>query len=77
MNGAAASEVAATAALFDDRAARLEAAADVLAARAATATWSGPAADRFRTLMIERRNELRTASAALRDAAHAVRMAAS
>ena len=76
MNPAALGELQATAALLDDRAARLEAAADVLATRAATATWAGPAADRFRLLMVERRNELRVACAALRDAAHALRAAA-
>ncbi len=76
MNAAALGELQSTAALFDDRAARLEASADVLATRAATATWAGPAADRFRLLMVERRNDLRLAAAALRDAAHAMRSAA-
>ncbi|MBA2607735.1 MAG: hypothetical protein H0U92_02225 [Actinobacteria bacterium] len=76
MNAAAISELQATAALLDDRAARIESAGDVLATRAATATWSGPAADRFRLLMVERRNELRAGALALRDAAHAVRTAA-
>ncbi|MEY2399243.1 MAG: hypothetical protein QOJ00_2417 [Actinomycetota bacterium] len=76
MNPAGATELHATAVLFDDRAARLEAAADVLAARAATATWAGPAADRFRLLMVERRTELRNGALALRDAAHAMRAAA-
>ncbi len=68
-------ETAAIAALLEDRAARVDAAADVLAARFATATWSGPAADRYRGLMIERRNELRAGADALRDAAHALRVA--
>ena len=74
MNAAAVSELQSTAALFDDRAGRLEAAADMLATRAATATWAGPAADRFRLLMVERRNELRLGAASLRDAAHALRL---
>ncbi len=73
----ASAELQSTAALFDDRAARLEATADLLATRAATASWAGPAADRFRLLMVERRNELRLGAAALRDAAHAMRIAAS
>lgn len=68
-------ELVAVAALFDDRAGRIEAAADVLAARAATATWAGPAADRFRALMVQRRNEMRAGAFALRDAAHALRLA--
>lgn len=76
MNPAAITELQATAALFDDRAGRLEAAADVLATRAATATWAGPAADRFRLLMVDRRNELRLGATYLRDAAHALRLAA-
>lgn len=75
MNPQAATELQATAALFEDRAARLEAAADTLATRAATASWAGPAADRFRLLMVERRNELRVGAAALRDAAMAMRTA--
>jgi uncharacterized protein YukE len=73
MNPTVAQELAAVAALCDDRAARLEAAGDVLATRAVTATWAGPAADRFRLLMVERRNEMRTAAAALRDAAMTMR----
>ena len=76
MNPGVIAEVQAAATLFDDRAARLEASADVVATRAATATWAGPAADRFRLLMVERRNELRLGAAALRDAAHALRSAA-
>ena len=52
-------ELQAAAALLDDRAARVEASADVLAARFATATWAGPAADRFRATIIQRRNEMR------------------
>jgi hypothetical protein len=67
-------DVHAVAALLDDRASRVDASADVLASRFATAAWSGPAADRFRTLMIERRNEMRAAADALRDAAHAMRL---
>ena len=67
-------EVQSIAALLEDRAARVDAAADVLAARFATATWSGPAADRYRGLMIERRNELRAGADALRDAATALRL---
>lgn len=73
MNPATTHELHRLAALLDDRAGRLEAAADVVAARAVTATWAGPAADRFRTLMVERRNEVRLAAGALRDAARAVR----
>jgi hypothetical protein len=73
MNAHIAQELHATAALCDDRAARLESQADILATRAVTATWAGPAADRFRLLMVERRNELRTAAAALRDAAMTMR----
>ena len=65
----------AIAALLDDRAGRVDAAADLLAARFATATWSGPAADRYRALMIERRNELRAGADALRDAATVLRLA--
>lgn len=76
MNPAAISELHATAALLDDRAARLEASADVLATRAATATWAGPAADRFRLLMVTRRSDLRLGATALRDAAHAMRAVA-
>ena len=68
-------EVHSIAALLDDRASRVDAAADVLAARFATATWSGPAADRYRALMIERRNELRAGADALRAAANALRVA--
>lgn len=68
-------DVHAIAALLDDRAARVDAAADVLAARFATATWSGPAADRYRGVMIERRNELRAGADALRNAANALRIA--
>ncbi len=68
-------EVALVAALLDDRAQRVEALADTLAARAATATWAGPAADRFRLLMLERRNAMRTAAMALRDAAHTLQIA--
>jgi hypothetical protein len=67
-------ELHAVAALLDDRATRLEASGDVLASRAVTATWSGPAADRFRVLMVERRTEMRLAAAALRDAAQAMRV---
>ncbi|MEY2426114.1 MAG: hypothetical protein QOI61_1686 [Actinomycetota bacterium] len=67
-------ELQAVAALLDDRATRIEAAGDVLASRAVTATWSGPAADRFRVLMVERRTEMRVAAAALRDAAQAMRV---
>lgn len=73
MNAAVTQELVAAAALCEDRAARLEASADVLATRAVTATWAGPAADRFRLLMVERRNELRAAAAALRDVAMAMR----
>lgn len=73
MNPQAVTELHTAAALLDDRAARLESAADTLATRAATASWAGPAADRFRLLMVERRNELRVAAAALRDAAMAMR----
>ena len=72
MNAAAASELHATAALLEDRAGRLEASADVLAARAAPATWSGPAADRFRALMGERRNAMRAGADVLRQAARAM-----
>ena len=54
-------------------ASRLDSAADILATRAATASWAGPAADRFRLLMVERRNEMRLGADALRDAAHAMR----
>jgi hypothetical protein len=68
-------EVHAIAALLEDRAARVDAAADVLAARFATATWSGPAADRYRTLMMQRRNDLRAGADALRGAAQALRIA--
>jgi uncharacterized protein YukE len=75
VNPATLTELHAVAALFDDRAARLEATADTLAARAATATWAGPAADRFRALMVERRNELRAGADALRTAAHTMRVA--
>lgn len=67
-------EVHAVAALLDDRAGRVDAAADVLAARFATAAWSGPAADRYRNLMIERRNELRAGADVLREAATALRL---
>jgi uncharacterized protein YukE len=74
VNAAAHNELHAVAALLDDRAGRLEASADALASRAVTATWSGPAADRFRLLMVERRNEARRAAAALRDAAAALRV---
>lgn len=70
-----AAELHATAAILDDRATRLEASADVLAARFATATWAGPAADRFRVLMVQRRNDVRTAADGLRAAAHALRLA--
>ena len=73
MNPSLQQELQAAAALCDDRAARLEASADVLASRAVTATWAGPAADRFRLLMVERRNELRASAAALRDAAMTMR----
>ena len=73
MNAAALQELHAAAALCEDRAARIEASADVLATRAVTATWAGPAADRFRLLIVERRNELRAAAAALRDAAMTMR----
>jgi hypothetical protein len=73
MNPSLQQELHAAAALCDDRAARLEASADVLASRAVTATWAGPAADRFRLLMVERRNELRASAAALRDAAMTMR----
>jgi uncharacterized protein YukE len=75
MNAALTQELHAAAALCDDRAARLEAAGDVLASRAVTATWAGPAADRFRLLMVERRNEMRAAALALRDAAATMRNA--
>jgi hypothetical protein len=71
-----AAEAQAVAALLDDRAARVEASADVLAARFATATWAGPAADRFRAVVIQRRNEMRDGADALRAAAHAVRVSA-
>ncbi|HUR77974.1 MAG TPA: hypothetical protein VMZ22_08495 [Acidimicrobiales bacterium] len=70
-----AGELHSVASLFDDRAARLDASADVLAARFATATWSGPAADRFRVLMVQRRNDMRASADALREAAHALRLA--
>jgi hypothetical protein len=73
MNASVQQELHAVAALCDDRAARLESQADVLATRAVTATWAGPAADRFRLLMVERRNELRAAAASLRDAALTMR----
>jgi hypothetical protein len=73
MNAALQQELHAAAALCEDRATRLEASGDVLATRAVTATWAGPAADRFRLLMVERRNELRAAAAALRDAALTMR----
>ena len=73
MNPTVTQELHAAAALCDDRAARLEASADVLATRAVTATWAGPAADRFRLLMVERRNELRASAMALRDAATTMR----
>jgi hypothetical protein len=73
MNPTVTQELHAAAALCDDRAARLEAAGDVLAARAVTATWAGPAADRFRLLMVERRNELRAGAASLRDTAATMR----
>ncbi|MEY2468873.1 MAG: hypothetical protein QOF21_1571 [Actinomycetota bacterium] len=68
-------EVVLVAALLEDRAGRVEAMADTLAARAAAATWAGPAADRFRLLMVERRGAMRAGAMALRDAAHALRMA--
>lgn len=68
-------EAQSIAALLDDRAARVDAAADMLAARFATATWSGPAADRYRNVMIQRRNELRAGADALRDAANSLRVA--
>lgn len=77
MNPAAAAEIHVIAALLDDRAARVDAAADVLASRFAVATWSGPAADRFRLVMIERRNEMRAGADALREAAHALRLGGS
>lgn len=69
-------DVHAIAALLDDRAARVDAAGDVLAARFATATWSGPAADRYRAVMVERRNEMREGADALRGAATALRLSA-
>lgn len=75
MNAPVAHEAHAVAAMCEDRAGRLEAAGDVLASRAVTATWSGPAADRFRMLMVERRNELRAAAASLRDTAATLRAA--
>ncbi len=75
MNPAAATELHAIASLLDDRAGRVDAAADVLAVRFATASWSGPAADRYRVVMVERRNELRAGAEALRHAAHAMRLA--
>jgi uncharacterized protein YukE len=68
-------ELHAAAALLDDRAQRIDAAADTLASRIATATWAGPAADRFRTTIIGRRNEMRAGADALRAAAHAMRLA--
>jgi hypothetical protein len=73
VNASVQQELHAVAALCDDRARRLESQADVLATRAVTATWAGPAADRFRLLMVERRNELRAAAVALRDAATTMR----
>lgn len=73
MNPTVTQELHAVAALCDDRAARLAASADVLATRAVTATWAGPAADRFRVLMVERRNQLRASAMALRDAATTMR----
>ncbi len=74
MTAGAVNELHAVAALLDDRASRLDASGDVLAARTVTATWSGPLADRFRVLMVKRRNELRVAADALRDAAQAMRL---
>ena len=68
-------ELHTVAALIEDRAGRLEASADVLASRFAAAAWSGPAADRFRVLMVQRRNDLRAGADALREAAHAIRLA--
>lgn len=68
-------EVALVAALLEERAGRVEAMADTLVARGAAATWAGPAADRFRVLMIERRDQMRVGALALRDAAHALRIA--
>ncbi|HVV35357.1 MAG TPA: hypothetical protein VHC63_02055 [Acidimicrobiales bacterium] len=76
MNPSLVQELHAVAALCDDRAARLEASGDLLATRAVTATWAGPAADRFRALIVERRNELRASAAALRDAAALMRATA-
>lgn len=69
-------EALAVAALLDNRAAQLDASADTLAARFAIATWSGPAADRFRALMVQRRNDMRAGADALRDAAHSLRITA-
>lgn len=69
----ASAQLHAVATLLEQRADRLDASADGLAARFATATWAGPAADRFRALVVQRRNDMRTGADALRAAAAAMR----
>jgi len=73
---AAAGELVVVAALLEDRAARIEAVADLLAGRAAAAAWQGPAAERFRVTSADRRQQLRTAADGLRRAAQHARLVA-
>lgn len=61
---------------LEDRAARVEALADTLAARASAASWQGPAADRFRLTAGDRRQQLRAAADGLRRVAQQARLLA-
>lgn len=67
-------ELITLAATLEDRANRIESLAEDLAARATAASWQGPAADRYRSMAMERRLQLRSAAETLRGAATHARL---